>query len=136
MKKIFEHIKKSLSGLRSSNEDDFDESDVEEGYVELNSADGKDKKSSILLRPFTLEDFSDVKEILDVLRDGYTIVLINIKPLRDKDLVELKRAINKLKKTVDALQGDIAGFGEDYIAVTPSFAKIYRAKGAEELEDI
>ena len=51
---------------------------------------------------------------------------INIKPLKDQDLVELKRAINKLKKTADAVEGDIAGFGEDWLCICPSFAKIHR----------
>ncbi len=46
--------------------------------------------------------------------------------MKDKDIVELKRAINKLKKTCDAIDGDIAGFGEDWIVVTPSFAEVHR----------
>jgi hypothetical protein len=50
--------------------------------------------------------------------------------LKEKDLTELKRSINKLKKTCDAVDGDIAGFGDDYIVVAPSFAKIYRAPSA------
>jgi SepF-like predicted cell division protein (DUF552 family) len=67
------------------------------------------------------------------LREGYTIALVNIRPLRDRDLVELKRAINKLKKTCDAVDGDIAGFGDDWIAVVPAFASIHRDQIVEEL---
>jgi len=99
----------------------------EKEYLELDT-EGAESKANIIVRPFVIEDFSDIKEILDSLREGYTIALINIKPLKDKDLVDLKRAINKLKKTCDAIDGDIAGFGEDYIVVTPSFAQIYRCK--------
>ena len=55
--------------------------------------------------------------------------------MKDKDLVELKRAINKLKKTTDAIEGEIAGFGDDYIVVTPSFAKIYRGKETTEVKE-
>jgi SepF-like predicted cell division protein (DUF552 family) len=94
-------------------------------YVELNQ-DAAMEKAKITIRPFSLESFEDVKPILDTLREGHTIALINIRPLKDKDLVELKRAINKLKKTADAIEGDIAGFGENWIAATPSFARIYR----------
>ena len=47
---------------------------------------------------------------------------------KEKDIIELKRAINKLKKTCDAIDGDIAGFGEDYIVCCPTFAKIHREK--------
>jgi len=71
---------------------------------------------------------------LDAIREGYTVALINIKPIKDKDIIELKRAINKLKKTCDAIEGDIAGFGEDWIVVTPSFAEIYRTKQTEDIE--
>ncbi len=104
----------------------------EEGYVEVDT-EHEETKSKVVVRPFILKDFEDIKEILDSLRRGYTICLINIKPLKDKDLIELKRAINKLKKTTDAIEGEIAGFGEDWIVVTPSFAEIYRTKETEEI---
>ncbi|MBR9703134.1 cell division protein SepF [Candidatus Woesearchaeota archaeon] len=106
--------------------------EVEDEYVELNAdPDFSGSESKIMVRPFTIEDFSDIKPILDCLREGYTICLLNIKPLKEKDLVELKRSINKLKKTCDAIEGDIAGFGDDYIVITPSFAKIYRTQTSD-----
>lgn len=101
--------------------------EAEEGYVEIDSG-SESSRSKVIVRPFVLKDFEDIKPILDSLREGSTIALINIKPLKDKDIIELKRAINKLKKTTDAIEGEIAGFGEDYIVVTPSFAQIYRSK--------
>jgi SepF-like predicted cell division protein (DUF552 family) len=61
--------------------------------------------------------------------------LINIKPLKDKDIVELKRAINKLKKTCDAIEGDIAGVSENMLVVTPSFAHIYRDVQTSEVRE-
>ena len=97
-----------------------------EDYVELDGGAQKDDRAKVLVRPFVMEEFEDIKEVLDVLRDGSTIALVNIKPLKDKDLVELKRAISKLRKTCEAIEGDIAGFGEDYIVAVPNFAKIHR----------
>ena len=108
-------------------EDDLKE--VEEEYVELDSEPTVQEDTKVVVRPFNLEDFEDAKKILDALREGSTIALVNIKPLKDKDMIELKRAISKLKKTTDAIHGDIAGFGEDYIIVAPAFAEIYRATG-------
>jgi len=103
-------------------------SEVDNEYVELDTSKAEPGvKGKVTVRPFVIDDFSDIKLILDSLREGSTIALINIKPLKDKDLIELKRAINKLKKTTDAIDGDIAGVGDDYIVVTPSFARIYRA---------
>jgi SepF-like predicted cell division protein (DUF552 family) len=121
MKGLFSDIRKKLLG-----EDDTPMDDVEEEYVELDTSAHEGIKNKITVRPYAIADFADVKAILDALRDGTTIVLVNIKPLKDKDLVELKRAINKLKKTCDAIEGDIAGFGDDYLVLTPSFAQIYR----------
>jgi len=114
-------------------EKDFDADDgmETEDFVELDASSGKQEiDQKVIVRPFEITDFSDVREILDALRESYTIALINIKPLKEKDLLELKRSINKLKKTCEAIDGDIAGFGDDYIVVTPSFAHIYRGGGA------
>ncbi|MBI2102210.1 cell division protein SepF [Candidatus Woesearchaeota archaeon] len=98
-----------------------------EDYVELASQQaGSDDRSKVTVRPFVMEEFEDIKDVLDVLREGSTIALINIKPLKDKDLVELKRAVSKLRKTCEAIDGDIAGFGEDYVVAVPYFAKIHR----------
>lgn len=118
---FFSNLKEKISGPK------YEELEQETGYVELEN-DGEISKSKVLVRPFLLEDFDDVKPVLDSLREGYTIALVNIRPLKDKDLVELKRAINKLKKTTDAIEGEIAGFGDDFLVITPSFASIYRSK--------
>jgi len=108
--------------------DQFEDDDMleEHDYVELDTSEMEDKEQKVIVRPFVIRDFQDVRPILDALRETYTIALINIKPLKDADLLELKRSINKLKKTCEAIDGDIAGFGEDYIVVTPNFAQIYR----------
>jgi len=102
-------------------------------YVELDT-EASEAQSKVIIHPYNLEDFDDVKPILDSLREGKTIALVNIKPLKEKDVVELKRAINKLKKTCDAINGEIAGFGEDYIVVAPPFATIHRVKEMTKVE--
>ena len=123
---FFSKIKNSLKKSDDYEEESMDES---EEYVELDSSKSSEAGQKVIVKPFVLEDFTDIKPILDSLREGNTICLVNIRPLKEKDLIELKRAINKLKKTCDAIEGDIAGFSDDYIVITPSFAQIYRAKG-------
>ncbi len=118
---------------RESYDDDFQ--DAEDEYLELNTSSDAKTQNKVIVRPFVIDDFADVKPILDVLREGTTICLLNIKPLREKDIVELKRSINKIKKTVEAISGDIAGFGEDYIVVVPSFAMIHRNSATEDIEE-
>ena len=119
---FFSNLKKKLG--TNSGAEMFDEPEKE--YVELGSDNNVDTKSKLMVRPFVIEEFENIKPILDSLREGRTVALINIKPLKDKDLIELKRAINKLKKTCDAIEGDIAGFGDNWIAAVPSFAHIHR----------
>lgn len=115
--------------------EDYLSDDIDSDYVEIDTNIDKGKKAKIVIRPFVIEDFTDIKPALDALREGMTIALLNIKPLKDKDIVELKRAINKVKKTCDAMDGDIAGFGEDWIVVTPSFAQVYRSTQTEDIEE-
>lgn len=123
--------KLSNSFKRGFGSDDYDIPVESSDYIQVQPEDSS--RSKVLVRPFLLEDFEDIKMVIDSLREGYTIALVNIRPLRDRDLVELKRAINKLKKTCDAVDGDIAGFGDDWIAVVPSFASIHRDQVVEEL---
>jgi SepF-like predicted cell division protein (DUF552 family) len=127
MKEFFSKFKVKETGYDEEFPDEFNED-----YVQLETETKKDPKAKIMVRPFILDDFTDIKPVLDSLREGYTISLVNIKPLRERDPVELKRAINKLKKTCDAIEGDIAGFGEDWVVVTPGFAGVYRAGSSGE----
>lgn len=124
---FFSKLKEKVTGTSS----DMGETE-EQGYVELGAESSLESGVKVLVRPFVITDFESIKVILDSLREGRTIALINIKPLKDKDIVELKRAINKLKKTCDAIEGDIAGFGDNWIAAVPSFAHIYRQKPKED----
>ena len=132
MKKILNKVKDKIKsfGFNDDSGEEFDE------YLEIDTNPKKPKKTAkLMVKPCVLEDFSDVKEILDEVRQGYTIALINIRPLKDKDLVELKRAVSKLRKTCDAIDGDIAGFGGDWVVVTPSFASVHRTNAMESFGD-
>ena len=114
---VFDRLRKAFLG--SINEVD----DAE--YIEIDL--GQDKKNKkILVKLFTLKQYEDVNQILNALRQGYTIVIIDMKVLKQKDSIELKRVISKIKKTIDALDGSIAGFGENIIIATPSFAHIHK----------
>jgi SepF-like predicted cell division protein (DUF552 family) len=100
--------------------------DVEgEEYLEID-LEKDEQENKVLVKLFVLKNYEEVNEILNSLREGYTIAVIDIKILRKKDPIELKRAVSKIKKTTDALEGSIAGFGENMIIVTPSFAKIHK----------
>ncbi|MFH1802160.1 MAG: cell division protein SepF [archaeon] len=109
----------------------------EEDYLELDLDAAKKEESKVIVKPFVLRDYEGMEEILNSLRTGYTIAVIDIRPLKSKDLIELKRAISKIKKTVDALEGTIAGFGDNIVLATPSFAHIHKPSvpGKKEIKD-
>ena len=113
---VFDRLKKALSG--SSGSDDTEYLEIDLGKEE------KEHKVSVKL--YVLKDYEEVTAILNDLREGYTIAIIEIKVLRQKDPIELKRAISKIKKTIDAMEGSMAGFGENMVIATPAFAKIHR----------
>lgn len=103
----------------------FGKSESSEDYVEIDFNQNQSKKDKIKVRPFTLRQYDDINDVLNSLRDGYTIAVIDIKPLKTKDVIELKRAVSKIKKTIDAMEGSIAGFGEHTIIATPDFAEVH-----------
>ncbi|MEK6899370.1 MAG: cell division protein SepF [Nanoarchaeota archaeon] len=102
-----------------------------EDYLEIDVTQAQESKNKVIVRPFSLKQYDDINEILNSLREGYTIAIIDIKPLKSKDIVELKRAIAKIKKTIEALEGSIAGFGENTIIATPQFAEVHKALAPE-----
>lgn len=112
---VFNKLKKMLTG--SSGEEFGDE------YIEIDL--GKEQRETkVLVKLFSLKQYEDVNEILNALREGYTIAIIDIKMLRQRDAMETKRAISKIRKTIEALEGNIQGFGENIVIATPSFATI------------
>ena len=124
---VFDKIKRAFSSKGRG--DEFNEE-----YIEIDLGK-KEHDSKIFVKLFTLKDYDSVNDILNALREGYTIVIVDIKTLRQKDSIELKRAVSKIKKTVDALEGNIAGFGENIVIATPSFAKIQKAEFAKKKEE-
>ena len=103
--------------------------EIEEGenYVEVNVMDsqGTGKTGSLGIRIEKLTEFSDTDRILKHIRKG-TVVFLKIKDMKEKDMGELKRAVEKLKKIVSANNGDIAGVEQDWLIITPEFAVVER----------
>lgn len=106
---------KIFGGREELREDDFLELDHE----------GNANIDAIPIRIAHVNDYGDIDYVQKSLREG-NIVFAKIKTLKEKDMSELKRAIERLRKTVTALNGDIAGVDENYIIATPNFARIDR----------
>lgn len=94
-------------------------------YIEVDTDAIEGEQKKIAIRVEELSDYRDIEMIQKYVREG-SIVLLKIKKLRSKDLGELKRSIEKIKKTCIAIGGDIVGVEEDWVIVTPNFGKVYR----------
>lgn len=128
---IFSQLKDKMS---KSQDEDFGE-EIHEEYVELATDEEIETSTKMIVRPFTLDYFEDIKPVINAMRNGNTIAMINIRPLKERDINELKRAVDKLRKTTDALEGEIAGFTENIVIATPSGAIIHKVKKKMEVKD-
>lgn len=100
--------------------------EIDEGdFMELDH-EGTPNIDAIPIRIAHVNDYGDIDLVQRFLREG-NIVFVKIKTLKEKDMSELKRAVERLRKTVTALNGDIAGVDENFIVATPSFARIDRS---------
>ncbi|MBU5688918.1 MAG: cell division protein SepF [Candidatus Aenigmarchaeota archaeon] len=102
-----------------------EEDEDKEAFVEIDKTGEEGRK--IQVRVESLEEYADTDRVQKLLREG-NIVFLKIKPLRDKDLGELKRAVAKIKKTITAMNGDIVGVDENYLIITPEFARVFRGE--------
>ncbi len=96
-----------------------------EEYMELDLQEEKPREK-LLIQVERMDSFGDSDRLQQKLRDGY-VLLVKVKDLREKDMNELKRAVAKLRKTCLALNGSIAGLGEDWLLATNNSAKIHQA---------
>jgi SepF-like predicted cell division protein (DUF552 family) len=79
----------------------------------------------IYLKAITLRDISDIPSIKDDAKKRM-ILILRVTPLAQKDVVELRRAIEDLYKYVQSVGGDIARLGEERVVITPPSVRIWR----------
>ena len=98
---------------------------LSEDYMEVNVMDQEKAAGRIRISIEKLDDFADTDRVLRALRKG-NIVFLKIKGLKEKDMSELKRAVERLKKTTIANNGDIAGVETEWLIITPQYASVER----------
>jgi len=94
-------------------------------YLELEIEKEGRPSERLLIQVEKMDSYEDSDRIQRKVREG-TILMVKIKNLRENDMNELKRAIARVRKTCIAINGDIAGIGDDWIIVTPSKARVHR----------
>jgi len=100
-----------------------------EDFIEFDHTAGETKQR-VNVRIEDLEDYRDVETVQRLVREG-NIVFLKIKSLREKNLGELKRAVQKLRKSSIAMNGDIVGVDDNFLVLCPQFARVYRQEPEE-----
>mgnify|MGYP002760596177 FL=1 len=114
---------------REGENDDSSDNSVGDDFVELD-AEVENRDEKVVIRAETLQELDDIEEVQEHLRNDH-IVWVNIGPLKNRDMADLKRAIKRLKKTIRAINGDMAGVDESYILTCPEYAEIARSTKEE-----
>jgi len=107
--------------------DTFEEpiDDHEDGWVEVNVEHSNTPIGKLGISIEHLNEFADTEKVLKHVRKG-NVIFLKIKGLREKDIGELKRAVEKLKKAIIANNGDIAGVEQDWLILTPAVVSVDR----------
>lgn len=77
-----------------------------------------------------LKGFADIDISARELSEG-NIVIMDIKPLADRNMKELKHAVDEIKDICLSMGGDIAGITEYHLILTPPNVKIERSSEAK-----
>ncbi|VVC72177.1 Cell division protein SepF [uncultured archaeon] len=103
--------------------------DVEEymDTVELENVDLLHEPADFYVKPVALESESDVRVIMDELKQK-NIILLNITPMM-RNQNKLKAAIGELKLYVTKINGDVARIDNEKLLLTPAKVKIVKKKG-------
>ncbi len=91
-----------------------DEPEDREEFIEITTEGEERGRSNIRIE--NLSDYRDVEGVQRLLREG-NIVFLRIKKLKERDLGELKRSVERLRRTSVAMNGDIIGVDEDYLYI-------------------
>lgn len=82
-------------------------------------------EAEIYLKAFPLRNLEEIPRIKsDVAKK--VIVILRVTPLAQKNVEELKKAVEELYEFSTSVGGDIARLGEERIVITPPGVKIWR----------
>ncbi|MGQ0795131.1 MAG: cell division protein SepF [Nitrosopumilaceae archaeon] len=85
------------------------------------------QKAPTYLKAITLRDVSDVQTIKEDIKKSMILVL-RVTPLAQKNVDELRKAVEEIYAIAKTTGADIARLGEERIIVTPPGVKIWRAE--------
>ncbi len=118
-KEVISKLAKKPKTAQVASSDEYLELDVERGYSSVSEAPER------YVKVCKLKGFADVDETARELSDG-NIVILDIQPLAERSMNELKHAVDEMKEVCLSMGGDIAGLSEYHLIMTPPNLRIER----------
>lgn len=105
------------------------EVEEDEEYIDFNKIieEPKTKSGKIQIKIEKLLEYKDIEKIQKLIREG-NIILADTNELKNKDVGELKRAIERIRKTVVAIEGDIVMGPSSMLIICPNSVMVSRIK--------
>jgi SepF-like predicted cell division protein (DUF552 family) len=85
----------------------------------------RSKDDMIYLKAFPLRTVEELPKIKDDISKR-TIIILRVTPIAQRNVEDLKGAIEELYDFTTSIGGDIARLGEERVVVTPPGVKIWR----------
>jgi SepF-like predicted cell division protein (DUF552 family) len=101
--------------------------------VEVDEGTGVQATTGRLVKVCKLKGFADVDLGARELSAG-NVVILDIKPLAERSMNELKHAIDEIKDITVSMGGDIAGLSEYHLILTPPGMRIERTAETKKQE--
>jgi len=79
------------------------------------------------LKALPLRDLSELETVKSEVNSG-NILILRITPLANKNIEDVKHAVNDLCEFVESIGGDIARLGEERVVICPPNVRIWREK--------
>ena len=86
----------------------------------------RETQSRLKLGLMVMERYADLEKVLSRFRKGDIIALVKISPLRQKDMGELKKVVERLKTHCNVTGSDLAALDDNWIVLVPPVVEITR----------
>jgi hypothetical protein len=79
------------------------------------------------LKAMPLKELTDIENIKNEVKNG-NIIILRVTPLANKNIDDVKNAVNELYEFSESIGGDIARLGEERVVICPKNIRIWREK--------
>jgi len=98
----------------------------EEGEEIVEAKIVRETQPKLVLGLMVMERYADVEKVLNRFRKGNAIILVKVTPLRNKDMAELKKAVERLKTHCEVTGSDLAALDDNWLVLVPPVVEIAR----------